>query len=60
MPVLDNLTPNADYMMFLARVMPEWEDPLNKEGGKWVLTIPKERCTDLDLQIIWEKIVNII
>lgn len=27
--------------MFRAGVEPKWEDPLNANGGKWVLAIPK-------------------
>ena len=33
---------NSNYHLFKAGVQPMWEDPANKEGGKFVLTIPKK------------------
>lgn len=32
----------ANYHVFREGVVPMWEDPANKEGGKFVLTIPKK------------------
>lgn len=34
--------PNTDYMLFKKGIRPEWEDPNNREGGKWVVTLPIE------------------
>lgn len=36
------IMPNTDYMLFKKGVRPEWEDPQNREGGKWVVTLPIE------------------
>ena len=33
---------NTDYLIFKKGIRPEWEDPANKEGGKWVVTLPIE------------------
>jgi translation initiation factor 4E len=46
--VFNNLKPasqlavNSNYHVFREGVIPMWEDPTNKEGGKFVLTIPKK------------------
>ena len=34
--------PNTDYMLFRKGIRPEWEDPANKDGGKWVVTLAIE------------------
>jgi len=36
------LSVNSNYHVFRQGVIPMWEDPTNKEGGKFVLTIPKK------------------
>jgi translation initiation factor 4E len=36
------LSVNSNYHLFKEGVEPMWEDPANKEGGKFVLTIPKK------------------
>ena len=33
---------NTDYLIFKKGIRPEWEDPANKQGGKWVVTLPIE------------------
>ena len=35
------LNQNANYHIFMENVIPMWEDPANKDGGKFVLTLPK-------------------
>ena len=46
--IFNNLKPasqlplNSNYHLFRDGVEPMWEDPSNKEGGKFVLTIPKK------------------
>lgn len=37
-----NLPFNSNYHVFRDGVQPMWEDPANKAGGKFVLTIPKK------------------
>jgi translation initiation factor 4E len=47
--IFNNLKPasqldtNSNYHVFREGVVPMWEDPANKEGGKFVLTMPKEQ-----------------
>lgn len=36
------LATNSNYHVFKEGVIPMWEDPQNKDGGKFVLTIPKK------------------
>lgn len=33
------LSPGVMYYLFKETIKPEWEDPANKEGGRWILTI---------------------
>lgn len=46
--VFNNIKPssglalNGNYHLFKEGVQPMWEDPANKEGGKFVLTLPKQ------------------
>mmetsp|Transcript_42587 Transcript_42587/g.48388 ORF Transcript_42587/g.48388 Transcript_42587/m.48388 type:complete len:230 (-) Transcript_42587:290-979(-) len=45
------LPQNSNYHVFLKGIEPMWEDPSNKKGGKFVLTIPKKdsktgRCNE--------------
>lgn len=38
-----------DYMLFREKIEPKWEDPSNKNGGKWQLVLPnKFRLDKLD------------
>ena len=39
---VEEIMPNTDYMLFKKGVRPEWEDPHNRDGGKWVVTLPIE------------------
>mmetsp|Transcript_27881 Transcript_27881/g.41149 ORF Transcript_27881/g.41149 Transcript_27881/m.41149 type:complete len:209 (-) Transcript_27881:306-932(-) len=36
------LSQNSNYHIFREGIIPMWEDPANKKGGKFVLTIPKK------------------
>jgi translation initiation factor 4E len=46
--IFNNLKPanqlelSSNYHLFREGVIPMWEDPVNKEGGKFVLTMPKK------------------
>lgn len=47
------LKPNAipvgsNYHFFKVNVQPMWEDPENVKGGKWTLSLPKNRKDSLD------------
>jgi translation initiation factor 4E len=34
----------SNYHLFKTGTAPEWEDPVNKAGGKWVLNLPRKRA----------------
>jgi translation initiation factor 4E len=36
------LAANSNYHLFKKGVKPAWEDKRNAEGGKWIITIPKQ------------------
>eukprot|EP00929_Paragymnodinium_shiwhaense_P063397 TRINITY_DN31670_c0_g1_i1.p1 TRINITY_DN31670_c0_g1~~TRINITY_DN31670_c0_g1_i1.p1 ORF type:complete len:293 (+),score=85.32 TRINITY_DN31670_c0_g1_i1:98-976(+) len=39
---------NADFSLFESGVMPAWEDPRFKKGGRWVLRLEKIKARNLD------------
>jgi len=45
------LKKGCDYMLFKKNIPPMWEDPANRQGGRWAVFIQKGHKTDLD--IIW-------
>lgn len=48
-----------DYMYFKKGIKPEWEDPMNKKGGKWQLTLPNRYRAD-NLDRMWLESLNAI
>lgn len=38
----------ANYSLFKTGIKPMWEEPVNKEGGKWTYTCSKARRAELD------------
>ena len=50
---INEIIPNTDYLMFRTGVRPEWEDPRNKKGGKWVVTLPIEEDMEEECQQAW-------
>jgi translation initiation factor 4E len=58
---VEEIMPNTDYMMFKKGTRPEWEDPNNREGGKWVVTLPIEEDMEEECGHAWVKsLVTII
>ena len=54
---INEVISNTDYLIFKKGIRPEWEDPANKDGGKWVVTLPieddmVEECDRAWLQIL--------
>jgi translation initiation factor 4E len=47
------IIPNTDYLMFRKGIRPEWEDPRNKKGGKWVVTLPIEEDMEEEAEQAW-------
>ena len=52
---VEEIMPNTDYMMFKKGIRPEWEDPNNREGGKWVVTLPIEEDMEEECGHAWMK-----
>lgn len=57
-----NLIANTDYLLFKQGIKPEWEDPKNNDGGKWVVTLPlssSDGNTDYEnaLEYAWNHII---
>lgn len=44
---------NTDYLIFKKGIRPEWEDPANKDGGKWVVTMPIEDDIEEECEKAW-------
>jgi translation initiation factor 4E len=50
---VSEIIPNTDYLMFRKGIRPEWEDPRNKKGGKWVVTLPIEEDMEEEADQAW-------
>ena len=48
---------NTDYLLFKKGVRPEWEDPANKLGGKWVVTMSIEDDMEEDCEKAWLNLI---
>lgn len=46
--VASKLPPGADYSMFKEGIFPDWEDPRNQDGGRWVIAMDKRKRELLD------------
>lgn len=48
------LSPGSNYHLFKENVEPKWEDPVNENGGKWVVTLQaRQRREHLDRLWLW-------
>jgi translation initiation factor 4E len=54
---VSEIIPNTDYLMFRKGIRPEWEDPRNKKGGKWVVTVPIEEDMEEECEEAWQKLL---
>lgn len=50
--LVSKINVGCDYMFFKKGIPPMWEDPQNKDGGRWVLNIDK-RLRSQNLDIYW-------
>lgn len=48
---------NTDYLLFKKHIKPEWEDPANKHGGKWVITLPIEDDFEEECDDAWKNLL---
>lgn len=51
------IIPNTDYLMFRKGIRPEWEDPRNRKGGKWVVTLPIEDDMEEEAEQTWSNLL---
>ncbi|XP_028171182.1 eukaryotic translation initiation factor 4E-like [Ostrinia furnacalis] len=49
------LSPGCQYFVFKRGVRPEWEDAANRRGGRWLVTLEKRQCDEMDR--IWVEVV---
>jgi len=57
--VASKLQVGSDYSLFKKGVKPMWEDPQNKEGGRWLISLDRNmRSTELDS--FWMEVVLLL
>lgn len=49
--------PNPNYHFFRQGIKPQWEDPANKEGGRWMINITKEEDLRNSTDFVWEEVL---
>ena len=54
--VASRLPPGADYSLFKEGIFPDWEDPRNQDGGRWILSLDK-RQKEKFLDSYWLEII---
>ena len=52
---VEEIMPNTDYMLFKKGIKPEWEDVHNRDGGKWVVTLPIQDDMEEECGEAWLK-----
>lgn len=52
-----NIIANTDYCLFKKGIKPEWEDDQNKDGGKWVVTMPIEDDMEGEWEYAWTQLI---
>ena len=57
---IKDLIPNTDYLLFKEGIKPEWEDPKNNDGGKWVTTLLKDKNMLEEGEYAWNHMVYMI
>ncbi|KAI8334021.1 translation initiation factor eIF 4e-like domain-containing protein [Chlamydoabsidia padenii] len=53
---VDQLEPNSNYHFFKKGIRPEWEDPANANGGKFVIQFPRARSGNT-INLFWLNMV---
>ena len=56
MEFASNLNVGCDYSLFKSGIMPMWEDPQNKDGGRWLISVEK-RFRGVYLDTFWLEIM---
>ena len=50
------LPPGSDYSIFKEGIFPDWEDPRNQPGGRWIVNVEKRQRAEL-LDTYWLEII---
>jgi len=54
--VASKLPAGADYSIFKEGIFPDWEDPRNQDGGRWIISLDKKFKQEL-LDTYWLEII---
>merc|ERR1712198_328663 len=54
--VASRLPPGSDYSLFKEGIFPDWEDPRNAPGGRWMINVDKKHRVDY-LDTYWLEIL---
>merc|ERR1712240_64811 len=54
--VASRLPPGSDYSLFKEGIFPDWEDPRNQAGGRWMINVDKRQRNDF-LDTYWLEIL---
>ena len=54
--VASKLPAGADYSIFKEGIFPDWEDPRNQDGGRWIISLDKKYKQEL-LDTYWLEII---
>ena len=55
--VSSKLPTGADYSMFKEGIFPDWEDPKNQDGGRWIINLDKRRPNRELMDTYWLEIM---
>ena len=55
--VASRLPPGTDYSLFKEGIFPDWEDPRNQEGGRWIISLDKRQEREEHLDSYWLEII---
>ena len=54
--IVSKLNGGCDYSLFKEGIKPMWEDPQNKDGGRWLISIDKRMRNQL-LDDLWMEVM---
>jgi len=54
--VASRLPPGSDYSLFKEGIFPDWEDPRNQAGGRWMINVDKRQRNEF-LDTYWLEIL---
>jgi len=50
---------SSDYYLFKEGIQPMWEDPENRQGGRWLIQVPRDRRNEI-LDFYWLELLMAI